>query len=223
VSQRVSAFILDVDGTLVDSNPAHAHAWRDALAERGYDLPLDRIQRLIGMGSDKLLPTLIDVDKDTPLGQELSERRKAIFAQRYLSHLQPTRGAPHLIDRLRQERLALMVASSAEGDELEKLLRVVGAPELAHRTPPPENVDASKPDPDVVAEALRTLERPAAEVLMLGDTPYDVEAASRAGVPIVALRSGGWSDADLHGAVAVFDDPADLEAHLSSLIDKKNA
>jgi phosphoglycolate phosphatase-like HAD superfamily hydrolase len=221
VSRRITAFLLDVDGTLVDSNAAHASAWREALAERGYDLPVDRIQRLIGMGSDKLLPTLIDVEKDSALGKQLSERRKEIFAERYLPHLQPTRGAPEFLQRLREEHLAIMVASSAEGEELEKLLRVVGAPELAQRTPPPENVDASKPDPDVVAEALRQLQHPKEDVLMLGDTPYDVEAASSAGISSIALRCGGWSDVDLQGAIAIFDDPADLEAHLSALLHKE--
>jgi HAD superfamily hydrolase (TIGR01509 family) len=211
-----SGVILDVDGTLVDSNAAHAHAWADVLREAGYDVTVDHLQRLIGMGTDKLLPAAVGVDKDSPAGQRLSQRRKQVFHDRYLSRLQPTPGARELLDRLRAEGLALMIASSAEGDELAGLLAVCGATDLAPRTPPPSAVGASKPEPDVVQAALARLDRPAAEVLMLGDTPYDVEAAQRAGVGIIGLRCGGWSDAELRGAVASYAHPADLLAHYAA-------
>jgi HAD superfamily hydrolase (TIGR01509 family) len=213
VSEHVSGVILDVDGTLVLSNAAHARAWADVLHEAGYEVPVERLQRLIGMGSDKLLPAAIGVDKDSPLGKHLSQRRKEVFSERYLPHLQPTPGASDLLARLRAEHKALMIASSAEGDELRGLLAVCGAADLAERTPPPSHVEGSKPEPDVVQAALARLDRPAAAALMLGDTPYDVEAARRAGVGIIAVRSGGWADADLDGALAIYDDPADLLAH----------
>jgi HAD superfamily hydrolase (TIGR01509 family) len=211
--RSVTGVILDVDGTLVDSNAAHAHAWVDALSEHGYELDVPRVQRLIGMGTDKLLPTLIGIEKDSPLGNTLTQRRKVIFRDRYLPSLQPTRGAPELLDRLQREQLGLMIASSADAEELSALLRVCGAPELASRTPPPQAVGGSKPDPDVVSAALARLSRPPDEVVMLGDTPYDVEAARRAGIGIIALRCGGWDARDLEGALAVYDDPADLLAH----------
>ena len=215
VPRTVSGVILDVDGTLVDSNAAHAHAWVDILAEFGYDLDVGRVQRLIGMGTDKLLPTLIGVDKDSPFGKKLTQRRKTIFENRYLAGLRPTPGARALLDLLEGRQFALMVASSAEGDELSALLGVCGAPELAQRKPPQDAVGSSKPDPDVVSAALRRLHRSPSEVVMLGDTPYDVEAAQRAGIGIIAVRSGGWDTPDLKGALAIYDDPADLVAHFA--------
>ena len=210
-----SGVILDIDGTLVDSNAAHAHAWVETLSEFGYDLDVAQVQRLIGMGSDNLLPALIGVSKDSPFGKKLTERRKTIFRMRYLPGLQPTRGARQLLSVLERKRFGLMVASSAEGDELSALLDVCGAPELSRRTPPPHAVGSSKPDPDVVAAALARLHRSPAEVLMLGDTPYDIEAAQRAGIGIIALRSGGWDTPDFSDALAIYDDPADLVAHFA--------
>lgn len=215
VPRSVSGVILDVDGTLVDSNAAHAHAWVDTLSEFGYDLDVARVQRLIGMGSDKLLPTLIGVEKDSPFGKKLSERRKTIFSKRYLPGLQPTPGAPALLTHLQRERFGLMIASSAAGNELSALLSVCGAPELARRTPPPRAVDSSKPDPDIVSAALARLHRSPGEVMMLGDTPYDIEAAMRAGIGIIAVRCGGWSTKDLSAALAIYDAPADLLAHFA--------
>jgi HAD superfamily hydrolase (TIGR01509 family) len=216
VVERVRGIILDVDGTLVDSNLAHARAWVEVLRGAGYEVTVEQLWRLIGMGSDKLLPAAIGVEKDSPEGKRLSEQRKRLFLERYLPELQPTRGARELIARFKAAGLALAIASSAEGEELDGLLRVCGASELRDTTPPSDEVEGSKPEPDVVQAALRKLDRPAAEVVMLGDTPYDVEAAGRAGVGIIALRSGGWSEADLRGALAVYADPAELLAELAT-------
>jgi HAD superfamily hydrolase (TIGR01509 family) len=164
------------------------------------------------MGSDKLLPAAIGVEKDSPEGKQLTERRKKLFLERYLPDLKPTPGAKALVARLRADGFGLAVASSAEGDELQGLLAVCGASDLAVAG----DADQSKPDPDVVQAALRKLDRPGQEVVMLGDTPYDLEAAQRAGIGIVALRCGGWDDDDLRGALAVYDDPADLLAHFAT-------
>jgi HAD superfamily hydrolase (TIGR01509 family) len=210
VVERANGVILDVDGTLVDSNLAHAQAWAEVLREAGYDVTVERLRRLIGMGSDKLLPAAIGVEKDSPEGKQLSEKRKKLFLERYMPTLQPTPGAREFIERLRTSDFAIAIASSAEGDELDGLLKVCGASDLRDTTPPSDQVEGSKPEPDVVQAALRKLGQPAHDAVMLGDTPYDVEAAGRAGVGIIALRCGGWSDADLHGALAVYADPADL-------------
>jgi HAD superfamily hydrolase (TIGR01549 family) len=211
---RVSGVILDVDGTLVDSNLAHARAWADVMRAAGYQVTVEQLVRLIGMGSDRLLPTAIGVEKDSPEGKRLSEQREQLFRERYLPGLRPTRGAPELIERLRRTPdLSIGIASSAAGDELKALLDVCGASDLAGASPPSEAVERSKPAPDVVQAALDKLGRPATETIMLGDTPYDVESAQRARVGIIALRSGGWGDGDLNGALAIYDDPADLLAH----------
>ena len=216
--EQVRGVILDVDGTLVDSNLAHAQAWAEVLHAAGYDVTVERLRRLIGMGSDKLLPAAIGVEKDSPEGKRLTEQRKQLFLERYLSRLQPTRGAREFVERLRQDKFAVAIASSAEGDELQGLLRVCGASDLGDTTPPSDQVEGSKPEPDVVQAALRKLGQPARDVLMLGDTPYDVEAAGRAGVGIIGLRCGGWSAEDLRGALAVYDDPADLLSDFETLL-----
>ena len=143
------------------------------------------------MGSDKFLQTAIGVDKDSPEGQRLTERRRILFARDYLPQIRQTRGASTLLQHLRAEGLNLVVASSAECEELEALLAVCGASDLISDTAPGKEPAASKPVPDVVTVALRKLGVPPAEAVMLGDTPYDVEAATQAGVACIALRSGG--------------------------------
>jgi HAD superfamily hydrolase (TIGR01509 family) len=212
----VRGVILDVDGTLVDSNDAHARAWAEALAEHGISVPLERLRKAIGMGGDKILPALCGLKEDSPAGAAISKRRQEIFKERYLPSLRPTRGAEALLRRLRERGLRLQVASSAKPDELRGLLRVCGAEGLIGGKTSSDDAERSKPDPDIVRAALDDLALPPAQVVMLGDTPYDVEAARRAGVRIIALRCGGWGDPDLAGAAAVYEDPADLLARLGS-------
>src|SRR4051812_22897274 len=124
------AAIFDVDGTLVDSNQAHAHAWADALAEHGHHVEPAHVLPLIGMGSDKLLPKLTGIDVGSSEGQAITGRRRDIFQRFYLPELQATRGARNLLDLLRDERVQLLIASSAEHDELRQLLRIAGATDL---------------------------------------------------------------------------------------------
>jgi len=207
------AVIFDVDGTLVDSNDAHAHAWVQALAERGRRVEFSRVRPLIGMGSDKLLPQAAGLAADSPEGRAIAARRGEIFLRDWIPRLQPTRGARELLEWLRDDRLMLYVASSANADELQPLLRVAGADKLIESTTSSDDAPRSKPDPDIVKAAIDRTGRPADDVIMIGDTPYDVEAALGAGIAIIALRSGGWSDSDLDGAAAVYDDPEDLVNH----------
>lgn len=213
MAKTIEAVILDVDGTLVDSNDAHARTWCDVLREAGYNVSFDQVRRLIGMGSDKLLPRAVGVEKDSPEGKRLSDRRKALFEEEYLAHLEPTPGARELLERFQADGLTLIVASSAEKEELRALLDIVAAAGLVDGATSSSDVSHSKPDPDIVAAAVRKFGRPASHAVMLGDTPYDVEAAARAGVSPIAVRCGGWSDADLRGAIAIYDDPADFLAH----------
>jgi HAD superfamily hydrolase (TIGR01509 family) len=204
------AVIFDVDGTLVDSNDAHAYAWVKALAERGRRVEFSRVRPLIGMGGDKLLPEVAGISIDAPEGKAINERRREIFRHEFLPHLKPTRGARDLLEWLRDERMQLVVATSAEKSELQDLLHVAGAEKQMDATTSSDDADRSKPDPDIVRAALERTGCPAAEVIMIGDTPYDVEAALRAGIEIIALRCGGWSDQELTGAIAIYADPADL-------------
>jgi HAD superfamily hydrolase (TIGR01509 family) len=206
------AVLLDIDGTLVGSNDAHARAWVDAFAEAGFAVPFERVRPLIGMGSEKLIPALVPV-RDPDAVERLAARRSEIFRTKYLPGLKPTPGSAALVARLRAAGIRAVVATSAKADEVRALLAIAGAPELASTATSGDDVERSKPDPDVVHAALARTGLPPERVLMIGDTPYDVEAATRAGVGTIALRSGGWKDADLAGALSIYDDPADLLAH----------
>ncbi len=213
---KIRGVILDVDGTLVDSNDAHAKSWVEAMAEYGYDVPYEKVRPLIGMGGDKVLPETIGVDKDSELGKKISQRRAQIFKERYLPTVRAFPQADELLRRMRSEGLKLAVASSAQPDELKALLSKVGASDLIEEESSAKDAQSSKPDPDIVHVTLQRIGLPADEVVMLGDTPYDIEAARKVGVGTIALRCGGWNDKDLAGAIAIYNDPADLLAHYNS-------
>ena len=202
--------LLDVDGTLVESNDAHARSWVDALAEFGYDVAYDEVWRRIGEGGDKLIPQVTGLQAGTERAKALSARRWEIFRDGYLPTLRATPGAHALVDRMRAEELRLVVATSAKDDEMRAILEQVGLADILPERTSADDAERSKSDPDIVRAALDRESLRAGESIMLGDTPYDVQAGSHAGVDVVALRSGGWDDAELRGAVAIFDDPAAL-------------
>lgn len=208
----IRGVLLDIDGTLIDSNDAHARTWVETFAAFGYELPYQRVRRLIGMGGDHLLPEAIGVADDSPLGKRISGQRRQLFKRRELPQIAAFPGVRELLERMRAAGLRLVVASSAGGDELEPLLERSGVRDLIEASTSSGDAEQSKPDPDIVGAALGRIGLPPEQVLMLGDTPYDIEAARRAGVGCVALRCGGWPDADLHGALALYDDPRDLLA-----------
>jgi HAD superfamily hydrolase (TIGR01509 family) len=208
--RRPKGVLLDVDGTLVDSNDAHARAWVIALAEGGVTVTFEKVRPLIGKGGDKLLPEASGIDAESPKGKAISKRRGEIFRKEFLPLLRPFPKARDLLVRMKREGLRLGVASSAKEDELKGLLRACGAHDLVEASTSSDDADNSKPDPDIVHAAIEKLGHPAEEVILLGDTPYDVEAGAKAGVSVVALRCGGWRDPDLDGAVAIYDGPEDL-------------
>ena len=209
----MAAVILDVDGTLVDSNDAHAHAWVEAFAEAGITVDYDAVRRCIGMGGDKLMPAVSGLEEDTPQGKQISERRGEIFKSTYLPAVRALPGARELLERFVADGFVLSVASSAAEDDLQPLLESAGVADLiSHRTSS-DDAEDSKPDPDIVQAALRVARVDKSSAIMLGDTPYDVEAALRAGIEIVALECGGWSREELAGATEVFRDLTDLLVH----------
>lgn len=202
--------LLDVDGTLIDSNDAHARAWVGALAAHGYVIPFDQVRPLIGMGGDKLLPQLAGLDAESSEADRIAETRKELFAAE-LPSLRPTRGARALLELLRDEGLELVVATSAAAEEVQAILRQAGVADLIEEAASAGDAERSKPDPDILQAALKKAGRHPGQCVMIGDTPYDIEAASRARMPTIALRCGGWwNDADLRDAMAIYDDPADL-------------
>jgi HAD superfamily hydrolase (TIGR01509 family) len=210
------AVIFDVDGTLVDSNDAHAAAWVQAFLESGLHVDPASVRRSIGMGGDKLMPIVSGIDADSPRGRQLSARRTEIFEREHLPSLRAFPRAFELVSTLRERGRMLAVASSAKRRELEILLTITGLNTLLEKKSSGDEVEDSKPEPDIVLAALEQLRVPAAETVMIGDTPYDVTAATRAGVATIALRSRYWKDADLAGAIAIYDDVADLMKQLDS-------
>jgi phosphoglycolate phosphatase-like HAD superfamily hydrolase len=202
------AVIFDVDGTLIDSNDAHARAWVDALKEFGFARDVAQVRRLIGMGGDKLLPAAAGVSADSDLGRRILDYRGRRFREAYLDSLQAFPGTRALFERLREDGVLIAIASSAQKEELSRLLRIAGVDDLVHRRTSGDDVAASKPDPDVLDAALTELDMGPEAAIMVGDTPYDVEASGRAHVAAIAFRCGGWNDGDLAGTIAIYDGPA---------------
>jgi HAD superfamily hydrolase (TIGR01509 family) len=209
------AVLFDIDGTLIDSNDAHARAWVAALAEAGYEVPFERVRPLIGMGGDRVLPELVPgLSDETEPGKSITKRRLAIFKERELPHLRPTRGARELLEAVRARGARIVMATSAKGAELKDLLAVGDFEPLVDDASTSDDADSSKPAPDIVTASLKKANVAPNEAVMVGDTKYDVEAAHNAGVACVALLCGGNSADSLRGADALYADPAELAGRL---------
>lgn len=216
MENKLRGVILDVDGTLVDSNDAHASSWSDALAEFGFVVAWQEIRDRIGKGGDKVIPEISGLDPHSERAERLSARRTQIFAERYLPSLAPFPKVAQLLDRLERAGLKMVVATSAKDEEVTPLLFLAGAERLMAEKTSSDDAERSKPDPDIIVAALAKAGASPHEMVMIGDTPYDVQAAQRAGVRTIAVRSGGWDDAALAGAIAIYDDVADLLRHFEA-------
>lgn len=205
---RISAVLLDIDGTLLFSNEFHARAFVLAAEELGFDHPgVDQVLRLIGMGGDKLIPRAFGFSAESEQGKALDQRKGEIFRHRFGPELRPTPGTRGLLERFRDRGLTRVVATSANEEDLHLLLAAAGIADLIDGCTTSGDVEESKPDPDIVRAALEVAGVPADQAVMLGDTPYDVEAATRAGVRIVGVETGGWNSAALAGAERVYPSP----------------
>jgi HAD superfamily hydrolase (TIGR01509 family) len=210
MGRKIRAVLLDVDGTLIDSNDAHAQAWVDVGQEFGRAIEFERVRWLIGMGGDRVLPELTGLEEESGEGARMLERRGEIFRQRYLPRLQTLPGAVELVERLRSEGRRLVVATSASEEDLSGLLEQAGLGWLEGSATNSDEAEDSKPAPDILEAALKKAGCSASESVMIGDTPYDIAAAVRAGVRSIALCSGGWSREELRGATEVYADAAEL-------------
>jgi HAD superfamily hydrolase (TIGR01509 family) len=210
MARAFKAVLFDVDGTLVDSKDAHADAWVKAFAKHGVRVDWIKVRRCIGMGGDKLMPEVSGLDEESPQGSQIAEDRGAIFKDDYLPHIKPLRDARKLVAAIKARGYTAVAASSAQKDELTPLLKIAGAEWLMDAATSSDDAEESKPAPDIVVAALQRAKATPEEAVMIGDTPYDVAAATRAGVKIIGFRSGGWGDADLAGAIAIYDGPWDL-------------
>ena len=202
--------IFDVDGTLVDSNDAHARAWVQAFAEHGVTAAYESVRRAIGMGGDKLMPLVAGISDDSPKGKAIARRRGEIFQETWLPGLRPFPRTRELVERLADDGFALAVASSASEEELRPLLDVAGVTDLIPIRTSSDDAEKSKPDPDIVQAAVRRTGCPPDRTIMIGDTPYDVEAALGAGIQVVGFECGGWRREDLRGASEVYRNASEL-------------
>jgi HAD superfamily hydrolase (TIGR01509 family) len=208
--------ILDVDGTLVDTNYHHALAWYRAFRQAGLVLPVWRIHRHIGMGGDQLIRALCGEDIEKERGDEIRAAEKPLYLS-LIEEVEPFDGARDLIADLKERGHTVVLASSAKENELDHYLDVLAARDLADDWTTSADVEATKPAPDLVHAALAKAGGADADAgVMLGDSTWDCEAAARAGVETVALLTGGYSEEELReaGAVAVFESIADLRAAL---------
>jgi len=207
----VSVAILDIDGTLVDTNYQHTLAWFRAFREHGIVLPIWRIHRHIGMGGDQLVEAMTDERTEHELGKKIRAAEKVRYMA-MIEEVEPVRQARELIEDLKGRGHSVLLASSAKEDEVEHYLDLLDARELADGWTSSADVDATKPEPDLVRTALEQAHADADDAVMIGDTPWDVEAAKRANVPTIAVMTGGFSEAELRdaGAVAVFESVAEL-------------
>jgi HAD superfamily hydrolase (TIGR01549 family) len=212
------AVILDIDGTLVDTNYQHALAWYMAFRQHDIVIPVWRLHRHLGMGGDQLVAAVTDDDTEQRLGDELRAAHDAL----YLASIQTTSafaGARDLIEDLREAGAAVILASSAKAREVDHYLGLLDARELVDGWTTSADVEQTKPEPDLVWAALAKLDDDA-EAVMVGDTPWDVEAARRAGIPTVAVLTGGFSAAELEesGAAAVFESIASLRERVAEAL-----
>lgn len=215
---QLQGIILDIDGTLVLSNDAHAQAWVEAFAEYGYEVQFEKVRPLIGMGGDKIIPMLVPgLEKKDEDGQAISAKRKELIINRFVPNLQPTPGARELVLKINNAGLKVVVASSATSEELSLLFKVAKVDDLLDEETMSLDAESSKPAPDIIEAALDKLQLPPDRVVMIGDSPYDVEAAKKCGVGAIAVRCGGFSDEDLKDAIAIYNDPADIVAHYGNL------
>lgn len=210
--------VLDIDGTLVDTNYHHALAWYRAFRRHGIVLPVWRIHRHIGMGGDQLVAALTDEQTDRELGDQIREAEKGLYLE-LIDEVEPMEGSRELIADLRGRGHIVVLASSAKQEEVDCYLDLLDARELADAWTTSADVQATKPAPDLVNAALERVDGQASDAVMVGDTPWDVHAARGAGVDTIAVLTGGFAIEELResGAVAVFESVAQLRAELDSM------
>jgi HAD superfamily hydrolase (TIGR01549 family) len=212
----IKAVIFDVDGTLVDSVDLHARAWQEALAHFGKHFDFERVRYQIGKGGDQLMPVFLSKEELEEFGEELEEYRGELFKREYLPRVRSFPAVRELFQRVKDEGLQIALASSAKADELKTYKKIADIEDLVEEETSSDDAEKSKPHPDIFEAALSRLgdTRPP-QAVVVGDTPYDAEAAGKAGLQTIGLLSGGFPEEDLRaaGCARVYRDAADLLAN----------
>ncbi|RST30940.1 HAD family hydrolase [Sphingomonas ginkgonis] len=213
----LKAILFDVDGTLVDSNDLHVTAWQRAFAAVGADLDRGAIHHQIGKGGDNLVPALLP-GASRSLRERVDEEHGRIFQREMMAAVMPFPGAHDLVARCRDSGLVTVLASSSSRRELDHYIDLLGIAGLLDATTSRDDVERTKPCPDIFETAARKTGVWTAEALVIGDTPYDVMAAGQGGMGALAVRSGGFSDAELADSLGIYDDVADVLAHFDQAV-----
>jgi len=209
----ITAFIFDIDGTLIDSNNFHAEAWQKALAEKGFEIPFEKLRPQIGKGADTLLPEFLSKQEIEDYGDEIAERRGEIFKKEYLNRVKPFPRVRELFEKIKADGIKIALASSSNEDEVEAYKKIANIEDLVEKATSADDAEKSKPEPDIFQAALRLLGNPKPEsVLVVGDTPYDAEAATKAKLRTIGVLCGGFSEKDLRekGCIEIYQNPISL-------------
>ena len=215
----IRAVIFDVDGTLIDSVDLHAAAWVEALRHFGIEAPLGAIRHTIGKGGDQLLPEFVPADQLAREEKAITDFRADLFKRVYLPRVKAFPGVPALFGRIRAGGHKVVLASSGKADEVERYAAIAGVGDLIDGRTSADDAQHSKPAPDIFLAAMEKLAPMGAEeAVVVGDSPWDVIAATKAGIRCVGVLCGGFPQDELReaGAVAIYRDPEDLLAHYDS-------
>jgi HAD superfamily hydrolase (TIGR01509 family) len=211
----IEAVIFDIDGTLIDSVDYHARAWLWAFARHGHDIPFDEIRAQIGKGGDQLMPVFLTEEEIAHFGETLADERATFFKDEYLPHLHAFPMVRELFEKIKADGKKIVLASSANPDELERYVKIAGIEDLIEPSTSSGDAARSKPHPDIIQAALGKLGDPVPDnVIYVGDTPWDAIAAGNAGLKTIGVLCGGFAEIDLKaaGCVAIYTSPADLLA-----------
>lgn len=213
----VEAIIFDIDGTLLDSVDLHAQAWQEAFRRYGREIPFETIRSQIGKGGDQLMPVFLSEEELKKFGKELEEFRGQLFKKEYLPKVKPFPGVRELFQTVKRKGQKIALASSARGDELKDFERIANIEDLVEVETSSADAKRSKPHPDIFEAALDRLgDRVKREnVVVVGDSPHDAEAAKKAALRTVGVRCGGFPEGDLRaaGCIAIYEGPEDLLRH----------
>ncbi len=208
----IKALLCDIDGTLVQSNWLHAEAWQVVLKEIGVEASLDEVRRQIGKGGDQLIPWFVPWWKQPHVEKPLEAYRKFVFQTDYLAQVAAIPRVRELLVRLKDAGIRLALASSASKEDLQTYKKIANIEDLIEEESSSDDANKSKPHPDIFEATLKRLVLKPEEVLARGDTPYDAEAAGKAGVWTIGVTTGGWSRSDLltAGCIEVYEDVGEL-------------
>lgn len=215
----IEAFLLDIDGTLVDSNDKHADCWVEAFAHFGKKVEWSEIRPQMGKGGDLLVPDTLNAREMRSFGEALKDYRGKLWKERYLRTVEPFAGARASIEALHARGIKLAFASSSNQDEVEYYVELLGVGHLLAGTTSKQDAEFSKPSPEIFQAALDLVKSDPARTFALGDTPYDVLSAHRVPVPIVAVLSGGFPREQLEKAEFLFDDISAMVRELDRIDD----